>query len=176
MELKYVQTCDISIRNKLSTTFRYIDDILSIGDEIQKHAKNIYGDVLELNRTDSGKRTAFLDLDITSNENIKFKTYDKTRDFSFSVIKYPKFDSCAPQNMIRNIMITEIIRYSFTNNTTQGLEYNINLLINTFKNNGSPEDFITNSMLQDMSTTAENDHLANDEQEVTTAPGNGNTE
>ncbi|KAI1714980.1 hypothetical protein DdX_08255 [Ditylenchus destructor] len=155
---------------------KYIDDILSIGDEIQKHAKNIYGDVLELNRTDSGKRTAFLDLDITSNENIKFKTYDKTRDFSFSVIKYPKFDSCVPQNMIRNIMITEIIRYSFTNNTTQGLEYNINLLINTFKNNGSPEDFITNSMLQDMSTTAENDHLANDEQEVTTAPENGNAE
>ncbi|KAI1704639.1 hypothetical protein DdX_14138 [Ditylenchus destructor] len=34
----------------------------------------------------------------------------------------------------------------------------------------------TNSMLQDMSTTAENDHLANDEQEVTTAPGNGNAE
>ncbi|KAI1727881.1 hypothetical protein DdX_00019 [Ditylenchus destructor] len=34
----------------------------------------------------------------------------------------------------------------------------------------------TNSMLQDMSTTAENDHLANDEQEVTTALGNGNAE
>ncbi|KAI1729420.1 hypothetical protein DdX_01661 [Ditylenchus destructor] len=34
----------------------------------------------------------------------------------------------------------------------------------------------TNSMLQDMWTTAENDHLANDEQEVTTAPGNGNAE
>ncbi|KAI1701704.1 hypothetical protein DdX_15958 [Ditylenchus destructor] len=31
-------------------------------------------------------------------------------------------------------------------------------------------------MLQDMSTTAENDHHANDEQEVTTAPGNGNAE
>ncbi|KAI1691668.1 hypothetical protein DdX_21735 [Ditylenchus destructor] len=34
----------------------------------------------------------------------------------------------------------------------------------------------TNSMLQDMSTTAANDHLANDEQEETTAQGIGNAE
>ena len=99
--------------------------------------------VLELNRTDDLTSTAFLDLKIfLEKEKLNYTTYDKTRDFKFIVIKYPKFDSCLPRNMISNILLTEIIRFSRTNNTFDGFNNNIELLFKIFRDNGCPEKFL----------------------------------
>ncbi|KAI1699370.1 hypothetical protein DdX_17356 [Ditylenchus destructor] len=43
-----------------------LDDILNIGGNLEKYSKEIYGNVLELNRTDKNNETAFLDLYIKS--------------------------------------------------------------------------------------------------------------
>ncbi|KAI1696717.1 reverse transcriptase (RNA-dependent DNA polymerase) domain-containing protein [Ditylenchus destructor] len=84
MEIKYLGTCDNLVKRELSVSFRYIDDLFSLNENIKNHTAAIYGNVLELNRTDNRNGTAFLDLDIKlCNEKIEIKTYDKTRDFRF---------------------------------------------------------------------------------------------
>ncbi|KAI1708898.1 hypothetical protein DdX_11661 [Ditylenchus destructor] len=67
MEMKFLKSCkDYDIKRELSLTVRYIDDILNIGGNLEKYSKEIYGNVLELNRTDKNNETAFLDLYIKS--------------------------------------------------------------------------------------------------------------
>ncbi|KAI1720464.1 TB2/DP1, HVA22 family domain-containing protein [Ditylenchus destructor] len=84
MEIKYLGTCDNLVKRELSVSFRYIDDLFSLNENIKNHTAAIYGNVLELNRTDNQNGTAFLDLDIKlCNGKIEIKTYDKTRDFRF---------------------------------------------------------------------------------------------
>ncbi|KAI1709738.1 reverse transcriptase (RNA-dependent DNA polymerase) domain-containing protein [Ditylenchus destructor] len=64
MEIKYLGTCDNLVKRELSVSFRYIDDLFSLNENIKNHTTAIYGNVLELNRTDNQNGTAFLDLDI----------------------------------------------------------------------------------------------------------------
>ncbi|KAI1693311.1 reverse transcriptase (RNA-dependent DNA polymerase) domain-containing protein [Ditylenchus destructor] len=75
MEIKYLGTCDNLVKRELSVSFRYIDDLFSLNENIKNHTAAIYGNVLELNRTDNRNGTAFLDLDIKlCNEKIEIKT------------------------------------------------------------------------------------------------------
>ncbi|KAI1720466.1 hypothetical protein DdX_04698 [Ditylenchus destructor] len=75
MEIKYLGTCDNLVKRELSVSFRYIDDLFSLNENIKNHTTAIYGNVLELNRTDNRNGTAFLDLDIKlCNEKIEIKT------------------------------------------------------------------------------------------------------
>lgn len=148
MEIKFMQSqnCD-RFKKELSLTFRYIDDVLSFSTHFHNLNTLIYGNVLELNRTDDKVKTAFLDINIQLENNKPiFTTFDKTRQFNFNVIKYPKYNSCIPASMISNVLITEIIRFSRTNNTYSGLELNISILFNIFSKNGCPENFMKKSI------------------------------
>ncbi|KAI1697884.1 hypothetical protein DdX_18221 [Ditylenchus destructor] len=53
MEIKYLGTCDNLVKRELSVSFRYIDDLFSLNENIKNHTAAIYGNVLELNRTDN---------------------------------------------------------------------------------------------------------------------------
>ncbi|KAI1715907.1 hypothetical protein Ddc_10828 [Ditylenchus destructor] len=89
MEYKYMNTCKFNwLRRELSMSFRYVDDLFSLSRKMEKIAPDIYGNILELNKTNNENETAFLDLHINVNQSgVIINTYDKTRDFNFTVSK-----------------------------------------------------------------------------------------
>ena len=86
---------DIANAKKLSNSFRYLDDLLSLNDKgfFDNVSKLIYPPELTLSRTDKdGIQADYLDLDISISANGFFNCnlFDKRDDFKFKVINYPK--------------------------------------------------------------------------------------
>ncbi|KAI1714361.1 reverse transcriptase (RNA-dependent DNA polymerase) domain-containing protein [Ditylenchus destructor] len=110
MEFRYMKNCSCTnLKRELSMSFRYIDDILCLSNVFHNEYTKIYGTTLELNKTSENTETAFLGLYIKiKDDEIQYETYDKTRDYKFKVIKYPKFDSCIPKNMAQLFRYIEV--------------------------------------------------------------------
>ncbi|GMS95156.1 hypothetical protein PENTCL1PPCAC_17331 [Pristionchus entomophagus] len=119
MEFQYIRN-NIRIGHPLSfslnRTFRYIDDLFHIsdrGDEFVRLTSDMYHHSLTLEQTNSDPTAAaFLDLSIcvTQSGHIQTSLYNKTDDYSFSVIRYPHFESNIPISMGLNTMHGEIVR------------------------------------------------------------------
>ncbi|KAI1697756.1 reverse transcriptase (RNA-dependent DNA polymerase) domain-containing protein [Ditylenchus destructor] len=55
MEIRFMRSCkDHDLKKEISMSFRYIDDILCLSESFSSVANEIYGTVLELNKTDLG--------------------------------------------------------------------------------------------------------------------------
>ncbi|GMT04144.1 hypothetical protein PENTCL1PPCAC_26318, partial [Pristionchus entomophagus] len=100
----------------LNRTFRYIDDLFHISDKADEFVRltsDMYHHSLTLEQTNSEPtEAAFLDLSVrvTQSGHIQTSLYNKTDDYSFSVIRYPHFESNIPISMGLNTMHGEIVR------------------------------------------------------------------
>ena len=82
----------------LSTTSRYLDDILNIDhvyfDNMVGH---IYPSEFQLNKANtSDTKAVFLDLHLSiSNNIVSTKIYDKRDDFNIEIVNFPFLDGCS---------------------------------------------------------------------------------
>ena len=110
------------LQYELRYVVRYIDDILVVNyDDFANIAKRIYPKELILKRADapSGNKVAFLDLHISRTANLDIDLYDKTRDFSFRVVKFSHISSNVPPNSTYQVFYSQLVRISriITNRT-----------------------------------------------------------
>ncbi|KAF8353840.1 hypothetical protein PRIPAC_95463 [Pristionchus pacificus] len=100
----------------LNRTFRYIDDLFHISDkkdEFIRITTDMYHRSLTLEQTNTDpKESAFLDMSIkvTITGAVQTSLYNKTDDYSFSVVRYPHYESNIPISMGLNTLHGEIIR------------------------------------------------------------------
>ena len=119
-ECKYINnlltTGDVAKAKKLSNSFRYLDDLLSLNDKgTFDHDSNlIYPPELTLSRTDNlGIQADYLDLDISISDKGFFncKLFDKRDAFKFKVINYPCLRySNIPVQPAYGIYLSQLIR------------------------------------------------------------------
>lgn len=119
MEFQYIRD-NVKLNNplalSLNRTFRYIDDLFHISkkkEDFIKMTSVMYHNSLTLEQTNSSPcNSAFLDLLITvaSGGTVQTSIYNKTDDYSFSVIRYPHYHSNVPISMGLNTFHGEIIR------------------------------------------------------------------
>jgi hypothetical protein len=98
-----------------NSTFRYIDEVLSINNnQFQSHADSINPNELE-NRdtTESPTSASYLDILLKLDTNAKITTqlYDKRDDFNFS-INFPYLCSNIPASPAYGVYISQLIRYA----------------------------------------------------------------
>ncbi|KAF8362070.1 hypothetical protein PRIPAC_88993 [Pristionchus pacificus] len=100
----------------LNRTFRYIDDLFHISDkkdEFIRITTDMYHRSLTLEQINTDpKESAFLDMSIkvTITGAVQTSLYNKTDDYSFSVVRYPHYESNIPISMGLNTLHGEIIR------------------------------------------------------------------
>ena len=112
---KLVKEKNPDILKKLINMVRYIDDIgianfLNFGDI----AKEIYPRTLVLNKSnDSGtSNSAFLDLNVSIvDHQFRIKVYNKTDDYSFTVITFPFLESNIFTKICYSVFFGEVLRY-----------------------------------------------------------------
>ena len=104
-----------NVLHKMNNMCRYIDDIgIANCSNFLEMAANIYPSYLTLNKANvsSVVNSPFLDLSI-SVQNSKFmvKVYNKTDDYSFTVISFPFLDSNLSTNVCYSVYFGEVLRY-----------------------------------------------------------------
>ena len=87
---KTLTKTDLTKARRFSSTFRFIDDLLTLDDggEFFKNILDIYPPELQLNKENVGNMSSsFLDLSIKIKDKV-FETslYDKRDDFPFSIV------------------------------------------------------------------------------------------
>ena len=91
---KLMEEGNIEYISKLGTIFRYQDDLINFGNSniANDILNNIYPkDMIIKNTNLSSNNVTYLDLAITMKDNqYHYKSYDKRKDFNFSIINYPK--------------------------------------------------------------------------------------
>ena len=118
-EFKYMEKLcrqQYSLARKLSFTFRYIDDLITLNsdDEFDSNRKYIYPESLKLNKENATDTSAtFLDLEITVvNKTFKTKLYDKRDAFNFEIVNFPNLSGNIPSKTSYGVFISQLIRYS----------------------------------------------------------------
>jgi hypothetical protein len=109
---------DIKLPKTFISSFRYIDDILSLnntqfGDCL--HRIMIYPNELEVKDTTDTQESAFyldLHLEINNGGRLKTKLYDKRDDFTFSVVNFPFISSNIPASPAYGVYISQLVHYS----------------------------------------------------------------
>ena len=83
-----------------NSTFRYIDDVLSINnDQFNSYVDSIYPSELEIkDTTESSTSASYLDvlLNIDADGKLTTQLYDKRDDFSFTIVNFPYICSNIP--------------------------------------------------------------------------------
>ena len=104
---------------KLGDMFRYQDDLIVFGMQTQRNigVRNIYPKEMIIKNTNlSHNEVTYLDLKITiENNNYVFKSFDKRKDFNFSIVKYPNLKGNFPINPAYGVFISQLIRFGFIN-------------------------------------------------------------
>ena len=93
-----------SVARSLNHTFRYIDDISPLNDNgnFEKYKSQIYPDDLELNRENTGFKSASvleMQIDIIG-DKFQVYVYDKRDSFGFQVFRYPSIYSNIPDKTL----------------------------------------------------------------------------
>jgi hypothetical protein len=100
----------------LNSTFRYIDDVLSINnDQFHSYVDSIYPSELEIKDTrESSTSASYLDILLSIDADGKLTThlYDKRDDFSFTIVNFPYICSNIPLSPAYGIYISQLIRYA----------------------------------------------------------------
>jgi hypothetical protein len=101
-----------------NSTFRYIDDILSINNnQFYSYFDLIYPNQLEIkDTTDCSTSASYLDilLKLDTNGKIMTQLYDKRDDFKFSIVNFPYLcsNTCIPASPTYGVFISQFIRYA----------------------------------------------------------------
>ena len=119
--------------------FRYIDDILVMNtNNFSDIMKDMYGMELKLERTNTTTyECQYLDLNVNIGIDTRVTIYDKTRDFSFPVIKFPHSSSCVHPNLIYNCFHAHLIRSVRICNMLDDLIFNIKLVYDELGKKGA---------------------------------------
>ena len=105
-----------SLAVAFNSTFRYIDDVLSINNnQFQSLVDSIYPNELEIkDTTESFTSASYLDvlLKLDTNGKITTQLYDKRDDFNFSIVNFPYLCSNIPASPAYGVYISQLIRYA----------------------------------------------------------------
>jgi hypothetical protein len=98
------------------STFRYIDDVLSINNnQFHSYVDSIYPSELEIKDTTvSSTPASYLDvlLKLDTNGKIMTQLYDKRDDFNFSIVNFPYLCSNISASPAYGVYISQLIRYA----------------------------------------------------------------
>ena len=113
-----------SVARSLNHTFRYIDDISPLNDNgnFEKYKSQIYPDDLELNRENTGFKSASvleMQIDIIG-DKFQVNVYDKRDSFGFQVFRYPSIYSNIPDKTLYNVFFSQLVRFSRVCNNMDG--------------------------------------------------------
>ena len=113
-----------SVARSLNHTFRYIDDISPLNDNgnFEKYKSQIYPDDLELNRENTGFKSASvleMQIDIIG-DKFQVNVYDKRDSFDFQVFRYPSIYSNIPDKTLYNVFFSQLVRFSRVCNNMDG--------------------------------------------------------
>jgi hypothetical protein len=99
-----------------NSTFRYIDNILSINNNhFHSFVDSIYPNELEIKDiTECSTSASYLDVLLKLDRNGKFSTqlYDKRDDFNFSIVNVPYLCSNIPASPAYGVYLSQLIRYA----------------------------------------------------------------
>ena len=109
----------LHIAKKFNLTFRYIDDLISINNEVfEDYISEIYQTKtsnLELKKTtESDNEASYLDLmvSITRDGQLEFRLYDKRDQFNFTIVNFPFLDSNIPVKPAYGVYNSQLVRYT----------------------------------------------------------------
>ena len=104
-----------------NSTFRYIDDVLSINnDQFNSYVDSIYPSELEIKDTaESSTSASYLDvlLNIDADGKLTTQLHDKRDDFSFTIVNFPYKGSNIPLSPAYGVYISQLIRYARASST-----------------------------------------------------------
>lgn len=149
LEFEHFNKQSVQQLNRHNRIFRYIDDILAVNiTDFMGLAKSVYGNDLPLEQTNTDATScAFLDLDINcENTRLRISVYDKTRDFDFTVLKYPMPDSNISQRVISDCFYAETTRYARICTHSEGFINNVTLMYNTLRNRNCEKALLTRTL------------------------------
>ena len=113
--MKLLRKKDKKLAISFNSTFRYIDDVLSLNNsKFGDYVERIYPIELEIkDTTDTVKSASYLDLhlEIDNEGRLKTKLYDKRDDFSFPIVNFPFLSSNIPAAPAYGVYISQLIRY-----------------------------------------------------------------
>jgi hypothetical protein len=105
-----------SLAVAFNSTFRYIDDVLSINNnQYQSHVNLIYPNELKIkDSTESSTSASYLDvlLKLDTNGKITTQLYDKRDYFNFSIVNIPYLCSNILASPAYGVYISQLIRYA----------------------------------------------------------------
>jgi hypothetical protein len=98
------------------STFRYIDDVLSINNsQFHSYVNSIYPNELEIkDTTECSTSASCLDvlLKLDTNSKITTQLYDKRDYFNFFIVNFPYLCSNIPVSPAYGVYISQLIRYA----------------------------------------------------------------
>ena len=105
-----------SLAVAFNSTFRYIDDVLSINnDHFHSYVDSIYPNELEIkDTTECSTSASYLDvlLKLDTNGKLTTQLYDKRDDFNFAIVNFPYLCSNIPASPAYGVYISQLIRYA----------------------------------------------------------------
>jgi hypothetical protein len=107
-----------SLSVAFNSTFRYIDDVLSItcnNNHFHSDIDSIYPNELEIKDTTQCSTSAsYLDvlLKLDTNGKLSTQLYDKLDNFNFSIVNFPYLCSNIPASPAYGVYISQLIRYA----------------------------------------------------------------
>jgi hypothetical protein len=99
-----------------NSTFRYIDDVISINnDQFHSYVNYIYPSESEIKyNTESFTSASYLDvlLNIDADGKLTTKLYDKRDDFNFTIVNFPYICSNTLLSPAYGVYISKLIRFA----------------------------------------------------------------
>ena len=109
-----VRKKDKKLAISFNSTFRYIDDVLSLNNsKFGDYVDRIHPIELEIkDTTDTVKSASYLDLhlEIDNEGRLKTKLYDKRDDFSFPIVNFPFLSSNIKAEPAYGVYISQLKR------------------------------------------------------------------
>ena len=108
---------DMSKAVEFSTTFRYIDDLLSVNnDNFGNTISEIYPSELDLKDTTlSSTEVCYLDTKIVHGDSsgpFHISVFDEREDFNFRIVNFPFMDSNIPTTPAYGVYVSQLVRYA----------------------------------------------------------------
>ena len=135
-----VDNGQIETARKLSNTFRYQDDCISLNDsgEFGRHFSQIYPSEMVLESTNISKCVVtFLDLRISIfRGKFLYRSYDKREDFPFGICNYPNLYGNVPLASSYGVYMSQLVRFCEINQQVNSFIFDVNKMTKKFLKQG----------------------------------------